>query len=74
MCRAIEITRGVSAREVIRKLDVNALSFREDNWRIVILCGGIFGVIENDMIAKIMIEEQDLSRAASMRKHMKSQD
>jgi hypothetical protein len=58
----------------MRKLHVDAFLFREDNWRVVIVCDGVFGVIENDMIAKIIIKEWDVSRAAPMRKYVKSKD
>jgi serine/threonine protein phosphatase PrpC/Leucine-rich repeat (LRR) protein len=57
-------------RGIGRVPDVATYDLDADDWRIVIACDGVFDVLENGLVARIVREETDVHRAAAVIKHM----
>jgi serine/threonine protein phosphatase PrpC len=55
---------------VVRKPDITRFTLDEKDWRLVIACDGVFDVLDNDVIARIVIQEPDVHRAAAIVKYV----
>jgi serine/threonine protein phosphatase PrpC len=68
----LAVTRSfgdLNVRGLGRTPDVRMVALDADDWRFVIACDGVFDVLENERVAKIVSDEPDVHRAAAAVKH-----
>jgi serine/threonine protein phosphatase PrpC/Leucine-rich repeat (LRR) protein len=55
---------------VLRKADLSVIKLDANCYRVVIACDGVFDVLDNQTVAKLVMEEPDVHRAAALIKHV----
>jgi serine/threonine protein phosphatase PrpC len=69
----LAITRSLgdfSLRGVLHLADLTVVQLDQSCFRLVIGCDGIFDVLENDFVGKLVTENHDIHRAAALIKHI----